>query len=204
MFSYTNYGRSFFSDSNSQDFIHLIECLKSGDPKGFENLVKKYSGALTHYGHVMFSNVDYDIVYNSTIDTYINIINSISTCTFTDEKSFNNWIFKIFSNKLISSLRAQNALKRGGKDKHHRFEQLSINNYDLHTDNSIELQIERTNLIKIIFEKLPLKYSMVLWYAAHGYSDEDIAKIYSQSVSSLKSLKMRAIKKARHILNRVK
>lgn len=203
MSSFSKFGKNLPTETDHLDFNNLVELIKSGNPKGFEILVKKYGGALNHYGHLTFANVDHEIIYNSIIETYIKIINSIGACSFNNEKSFNNWVFKIFSNMLISYLRANNALKRGGREKHHSYEQLSLNNYDLPSDNSLELDIEKRNLIDSILHKLPPKYSVVLWYTAKGYGDEDIANIFCQSVSSIKSLKVRAMKKARQILNQI-
>lgn len=203
MSSSYNFDTKLSTELDNIDLNNLIELIKSSNQKGFEILVIKYGGALNHYGHLTFGNVDNEYIHNSIIETYIKVINSIGACRFNDEKSFNSWIFKIFTNILISSLRANNALKRGGNEKHYSFEQLSFNNYDLHSDNLIELDIERRNLIDIIFQKLPPKYSIVLWYAAKGYKDEDIANIFRQSVSSIKSLKNRAIKKARIISNQI-
>ena len=180
----------------------LVNGMKSGDQSTSKQLIRKFSGALYQYAYLNFRSVEPDIVHNSVVDTFGKVLDSISSFEYQGEESCTKWIYKIFHNSLISSLRKTRAIKRGGQGQHLSCESMSERGLELQSDDNLEIDMERRNLIEKIYAGLSPQECLILHYISNGYATREIAEIFRSTESAIKSRRLRAKRKARQILGK--
>ena len=184
-----------------RDCEYLVNRLKNKDLSALKELIQKYSGALIHFGHLKFPGIQQEIILDSINGAFLCILDSIDTFEYKNEGSFWKWAYRILSNIIISELRASNALKRGGSEQVLSIEELNKIGIEPLSPDIAEIRAEQHDLLDKIFKELPEDYRLVLLYYSRGMTDKEIAIIFGKTVNAAKSLRRRAIEKARHVMN---
>lgn len=178
----------------------LICKVKKGDASAFKDLISKYSGALLHYGRFQFRSVDEDVLRGALTQTYYKLKNELESFIYINDMSFWVWLCKVYYRATISYSRKLNAEKRGGNSKHIDIDTLiKFGNEPAYHENQ-ELKTEQADLIDKVFQKLPSDYKAVLVYYSKGFTDEEIGRLLNRSTDATKSLRRRAIAKARTVI----
>lgn len=178
----------------------IIDQINTGDYSAIKNLVKKYSGALIHFGNLKFPGIDSDILFDALNDSFLKIIDTLDNFEYTTDQALWRWICKIFINTVVSDLRSKQALKRGGREYLLSIDTLNELGIEPISNEDTEREFEQKNILDKILKDLPEKYQLVLLYYAKGYPDKEIANIFCISKSAAKSLRRRAIEKAQQLL----
>jgi len=158
---------------------HLIQALRSNDPKAQRWLFEKYSGKMMA---VCMRYVDDRMVAEDIlVQGFLKIFDSIRQ--FREEGSFEGWVRRIMVNEALGYLRQQRRL----------FERVSIEEAHGVADYAYADQHIDAERIHLMIEKLPIGYRTVFnLYAIEGFSHQEIGEMLGISESTSKSQLHRA------------
>jgi RNA polymerase sigma-70 factor (ECF subfamily) len=182
---------------NIKSDIQLISEYISGDEKSLEILVKRYLKPVYNlvYGYAGNQADAEDIAQEVFVKIWKNIRK------FNPEKSFKSWIFAIAKNTALDALKKKKAIPFS------MFDTIDGNFItDTVADKSplaseIAEYKENEAIIKGSLLKLPLKYQKIVSLRLKDLTFQSIAEIMGESINTVKSRYLRAIKLLKKDLN---
>ena len=181
--------------TNKDEDIQLIELIKEGDQKAFEQLIKKYKNTLTFtvQNIVRDERVAEDIVVETFMKIFVNIE------SYNPEYSFSTWLFTIATNAAIDHTRLK---------KHIRFKSSSddeselgifldtIENKGTKAPDEPLIDENKQKIMQYMLSKLRPDYRKIIELRYfEDLSYKDIADELGISVSMVKTKLHRAKKK---------
>lgn len=149
--------------------ISLIKKCQKGSEDAFKRLVEKYQRQTYWIAYNLLN--DYYLAQDISQEAFIRVFKAIKR--FDLSKSFYTWLYQIVVNLCIDRLRKRNITKEVGTEDVEVFTTGAIKN----PIDKIE-KGEISEQVKIILDKLPLKYKTVLVLRdIEGFPCEDIAEI---------------------------
>ncbi|MGN0144378.1 MAG: RNA polymerase sigma factor [Clostridium sp.] len=168
----------------------LMDLVKTGDIKAFEEIVLKYRESAIKFAIKIINDNFFaeDIVQESFALIYIN------RARYRNSYSFKTYLFTIVRNKCIDYLR---------KKKECTSDQIETNSKECVED--IILKKEESKILKESFNKLKHDYQVAIYLLEYEeMSYKEIGKIMKKSVPQVKILIYRARKKMKLILEEVR
>lgn len=168
------------------DDISLVRQAQNGDHSAFEKLYRKYLNLV--YGYVFKKTSSQQDCEDLTSEIWLNVLESLES--FDEKSSFKNWVFGIVKYKILDYYREKYKMV-----KTPLLEDIFIEE-DAEKDEKSDPEHEH-KLLKIL-ERLPENYKKVLELRfLKGYTTGEIAGELNLSISNVKILQHRALKKAR-------
>ncbi len=178
----------------------LIQEIKNGNAKAFEQFVLEYQGLVynTCYSFLNHREDAEDVAQEVFIDVYRN------AGSFRGDSSLSTWLYRLAMNKSLDHIRARNRKKRGsgmlsslGNDEMSRLNVADSK----HPHEQLEEEEKRQILLAAV-ERLPERQKQAIILSKfEGLSQEQIAEVMETTVSSVESLLVRAKKKLRELLS---
>lgn len=168
----------------------LVRKSKYGDVESFEELIKLYEKKIFNIALSMTQN--YDDAGDIAQEVCIKIYNNIKK--FKEDSSFSTWVYKITSNTCIDVIRRKRKIlplvvQTGNGDEEYEIPIEDNNNLP---DRVFE-QAETRNAIKKCIAELAPEYRIIIILRdINGYSYEEISKILSINMGTVKSRLNRA------------
>ena len=123
------------------DDSSIVQELKRGSSSGCRLLVDKYQDFLYNWGLQQYNKIDPQTLLELIDDTFLKVIESISSFESKNETAFRNWIFRILKNQIIDYMRVEKV-----KSEHMTFQ--SIDGGPLDNENGLsKVQIELNKMI---------------------------------------------------------
>jgi RNA polymerase sigma factor (sigma-70 family) len=174
------------ADSHKQD-CELITNFKSGDIKGYNEIVKKYQEQVYWVIRKMVFN--HDDADDITQEVFIKVYTALKD--FREESNLFTWLYRIAVNFSI------NHIKKNKNKSNFSIDSLMIQveSHDKKSDELIE-EKERRELLMRAIETLPVQQRIVFnmrYYDDLSYND--ISKLLKKSVGGIKANYFHAVKK---------
>ncbi len=188
-------------DENDEEIIILY---KNGEEEAFKGLIDKYTPLLYNFAaRLTDRNNASDVVQETFIKVWKNLHHFDSS-----KASFKTWVFTIAKNTATDFLRKKKSLLFSEMDKgldkdndeHNVSFSENIPDEKLIPDEALQ-KLQDSDLLNKILDKLPIseKIILVLHYQEEMTFDE-ISKILSKPLNTVKSQHRRAITKLRKML----
>lgn len=166
----------------------LISLAKKGDEQAFETLYLKYIKLV--YGYVFHKVGRKEDAEDLTSEIWMAVLKNLTE--YAANASFKNWIFGIVKHKIMDYY--QNKYKINKAPLVEEIFEAEDNEEDEENLNIKEQKISQ------ILSRLPENYSQVLFLRfLKGYTTAEIAKELDLTISNVKVIQYRAIKKAEEI-----
>lgn len=168
----------------------LISKAQKGDKEAFSTLYHHYIKEIFKF-FILRTNSK-PVAEDLTQETFLKMLKNLNT--FQHKSSFKNWLYGIAKHTLLDYYR-----------KHYRERTTSLetieNHLSTHNDNlAVTDNPSATNESQKILQKLPENYRQILELRfLKNLSIKDTAEILNKTVSSVKVLQHRALKKALNI-----
>ena len=159
----------------------LVNRAQSGDPSSFEKLYYRYIKLV--YGFVYQKTGNREDCEDLTQDIWMNVIKNLKG--FEGKSSFKNWVFGIAKHKIMDYYQEKYQI-----DRSPLIEEIFLD------ENEDDDNITKENKIKKLLASLPENYKAVLELRfLKGYKTAEIAKELKMTVSNVKVIQFKAIKK---------
>ena len=165
--------------------LEMLEKMKKGDKKSFEEMVFRYERAI--FSHCLSMVKNREIAEDITQDVFIKVYLNINKIDL--EKSFKSWLYKIATNTVYDYFR-----KKSTKEE---FLLIDDENSPIETIDPKDtyLDIESKNDLEKALNKLkPIHKTILMMYYFEGFSYEEIAGIISAPINTIKTHLFRAKK----------
>lgn len=164
------------------DEVQIINEVLKGNTKAFEQIIHRYKDFIFNLGINFFSN--YQDAEDFTQEVFIKIYRNLKNFNF--QSNFKTWLYKVAINTAKDFLRKRKIVTSSIED----FEN------SIYTEEKFEDEIQKdmeAEKILSIIRTLPQKYSTVLILRyVDNLSYEEIAKVISKPVGTVKTLLFRA------------
>jgi len=178
----------------------LIRLAKNGDIEAFEELIEIYQPKVYNLAYKMFGSVEdaSDFAQEALIKVYKNIN------TFKEESQFSTWIYRVAYNLYVDELRKRKKFEVQSIDEHYEDSSESkITIIDIHPtpDQHLENK-EKTEMIHNAINQLSHEHrAAIILRDINGHTYDEIAKIQSCSLGTVKSRINRARSQLKEILS---
>lgn len=163
----------------------LIESAKNGDGESFEILYKRYIKIV--YGYVYNKVNRKEDAEDLTSEIWIATLKSLSH--YEGNSSFKNWLFGIVKHKIMDFYQEKYKI-----EKTPLVEEIFLEE----EKNNEDQGSEKEKRIAVLLQKLPENYRQVLMLRfLKGYTTAEIAQQLGLTISNVKVIQYRAIKKAK-------
>lgn len=164
--------------------LQLIDATLQGDPRAFDDLVRRYQDRLVHsLEHALGSREDaLDVAQQSFVLAWKKL------STFRREAGFYSWLYRIARNVATSGARRQQ-IRSGSLDQLH--EATGFEPVDQHQQTAPDHSMEQNEQVKLVQEALrkisdEFRQPLVL-KEIDGFSYEDIAQILDIPLGTVRS-----------------
>jgi len=165
----------------------LIQLAQNGDEQAFATLYKKYIRLV--YGYVVNKVGRKEDAEDLTSEIWMATLKSLSH--FEGNSSFKNWLFGIVKYKIIDFYQEKYKI-----EKTPLVEEIFLEEEEENPEN----QDHKEKRIAILLQKLPENYRQVLMLRfLKGYTTAEIAQELGLSISNVKVIQFRAVRKAGEI-----
>lgn len=168
------------------DEKNLINLAKNGNCQAFETLYRRYIKIV--YGYVFNKVGRKEDAEDLTSEIWIATLRNLSNYAY--NSSFKNWIFGIVKHKIMDYYQEK-----------YKIEKLPlVEDIFLEEEDDTDHIQEKEKKIGTILQKLPENYRQVLYLRfLKGYTTAEIAQELGLSISNVKVIQYRAVKKAGEI-----
>lgn len=188
-----------FSANARKDF-NLVQLAGKGDQKAYADLMERYKNSIYVIALKMVRNKD--DAMDITVETFGKAFKNLMH--YKPDYSFSTWLFKIATNNCIDFLRKKKldtvSINPTGEE-YANAPEFQIKS-DLPSPEENSIQKQQKEQIKLIIEKLPSKYSiLVTMHYFEEMSYQEISAILNMPIGTIKGRLFRARDLLLNILN---
>lgn len=169
----------------------IVEKIVGGDKEAFALLVERYQKGLINFIYHMVGH--YEEAVELTQEVFIKVY--VNIATYDANFKFSTWLYRIASNCTIDHLRRRDPMA-ASLDERDEDDNLCIEpaSHDLGPHDLLEQKILEKEIVKSISELSPLQRELIVLRHIHFRSYEEIAKITSLPIGTVKNRIFRARK----------